>query len=70
MGRHDRQPERERARVKDGEVGVGDQVRRGGILFDVIEILRYSIGIRRPGGKVTFMESDTMSLTKEEASQT
>lgn len=66
MGRHDRQPERERAKVTGGDIGVGDKVRRGGILFDVVEILRYSIGIRRPGGKVTFMESDAMSLTKEE----
>lgn len=59
MGRHDRQPARERAKVQ------GDQVRRGGILFDVVEILRYSIGIRRPDGKVTFMESNATSLTKE-----
>lgn len=66
MGRHDRQPERERARVQGGEVGVGDQVLRAGVLFDVVEILRYSIGIRRPGGKVTFMESDSASLVKKE----
>lgn len=63
-GRHDRDPNRSRIPVEGGEVGVGDQVLRGGIVFDVEKIEHGRIGIRRPGSKTTFMV-DPLGLVKK-----